>query len=138
MGNEFTIIKFRSMPINTVELPSNEIGKIKISKIGSFIRRTNIDELPQIFNILLNDMSFVGPRPPTLKQKKLIQYRIKNGSINCKPGLTGFAQISSYDGMSIQEKAKFDGMYLKKISFVTDLKIIIKTFFYLFKPPPIY
>lgn len=138
MGKKFTMIKFRSMPINTKNLPSDEIGKIKISKIGSFIRRTNIDELPQIFNILFNDMSFVGPRPPTLKQKKLIDYRKKNGSINCKPGLTGLAQISSYDGMSVEVKAKFDGLYFSEISFANDLKIIFKTFIYLFKPPPVY
>ena len=106
--------------------------------IGKFIRRTNIDELPQLFNIFLGDMSFVGPRPSLPNQYELIKIRRKNNVYYCKPGLTGLAQISSYDGMKNSEKVFFDVEYLKKISFKYDLYIIFQTFLYLFRKPPVY
>ena len=137
-AEEFFIIKFRSMPVETESLASDQLSNTKLSKIGSFIRRTNIDELPQIFNVLLNEMSIVGPRPPLLSQKKLIEIRKLNGSINCTPGITGLAQVNSYDGMVVEKKAELDGIYAKKISFFYDIKIILKTFLYLLKPPPKY
>ena len=135
---EFFIIKFRSMPVETESLASDQLPESKLSRIGSFIRRTNIDELPQIFNVLLNDMSIVGPRPSLSSQKKLIEIRKLNGSINCIPGITGLAQVNSYDGMVVEKKAELDGIYAKKISFFYDIKIILKTFLYLLKPPPKY
>jgi len=135
---EFLFYKFRSMPVNTGNLPSDKIGQLKLTWIGKFIRRSNIDELPQLFNILKGDMSVVGPRPPLPDQKELIQLRIQNGSIKIRPGLTGLAQINSFDGMSIEEKANFDAEYTLQISLFNDLKIIFNTFSYLFKPPPVY
>lgn len=137
-GNVFEFYKFRSMPINTGDIPSDQVGRIKLTWIGHLIRRTNIDELPQLFNILIGDMSVVGPRPPILSQHELINYRKINGSILCRPGLTGLAQISSFDGMSVYEKSMFDGQYASSISFGNDIFIIIKTFGYLLKPPPVY
>lgn len=137
-GKVFEFYKFRSMPINTGDVPSDQVGRIKLTWIGHLIRRTNIDELPQLFNILIGDMSVVGPRPPILSQQELINHRKENRSILCRPGLTGLAQISSFDGMSVYQKAILDGQYANSISFNNDLLIIFKTFSYLLKPPPVY
>jgi O-antigen biosynthesis protein WbqP len=137
-GNVFEFYKFRSMPINICDVPSDQVGRIRLTWIGYLIRRTNIDELPQLLNILLGDMSVVGPRPPILSQNLLINLRKSNKSILCRPGLTGLAQISSFDGMSVYDKAMLDGQYANSISFRNDMLIIIKTFSYLLKPPPVY
>ena len=126
------------MPLNIQNIPSNKLSKIKLNWISNFIRRTNIDELPQIFNILMGDMSFVGPRPALPSQKVLIKYRKKNRIFFFKPGLTGLAQISSYDGMKDNIKVMYDTKYIKKISVKNDVLIILKTFIYLLKPPPVY
>ena len=136
--NLFIIYKFRSMPINTADIPSNKISKLNLNWVNRFIRRTNLDELPQLCNILKGDMSFVGPRPAILSQKSLIDYRKKNNVHLFRPGVTGLAQISSFDGMSDYEKAKYDKDYVNSISFKNDILIILKTFIYLLKPPPIY
>lgn len=137
-GRRFVFYKFRSMPVNTSDIPSHKIGNISISPVGKMIRRTNIDELPQLFNIIKGDMSIVGPRPPIESQVELIKLRVENESINCRPGLTGLAQINSYDGMPVTSKADLDARYSIKITFVGDIVIMIKTFLYLLKPPPVY
>jgi len=137
-GEPFEFIKFRSMPVNTVDIPSDQVGNIKLTFIGKIIRRSNIDELPQLINILKGDMSIVGPRPAIVSQLELIQLRKENGSIAIRPGLTGLAQINAFDGMSPETKAEFDGIYTRNISFKSDVKIILNTFLYLFKPPPVY
>jgi len=137
-NKKFRFYKFRSMPKNTTLLPSDKIGEIKLTNIGKFLRRFSLDELPQILNILKGDMSFVGPRPCIESQIKLIELRNKNKSINSLPGLTGLAQIRAYDFMSVNEKAKFDGIYHSKISFRLDILILFSTFLYLIKPPPKY
>ena len=137
-GSHFTFIKFRSLPLSTSEVPSDQLEKINISNIGKFIRRTNIDELPQLINILKGDMSIVGPRPALISQKKLFLLRESNGSLSCRPGLTGLAQINSFDNMSIYMKASYDEIYAKKVSLKLDILIILKTFIYLFSPPPKY
>lgn len=137
-GVKFQFYKFRSMPVNTGDIPSDKVGEIELTWIGRFIRRSNLDELPQLLNILKGDMSVVGPRPPIPNQQKLIDIRMKNGSIEFRPGLTGLAQIKSFDGMSVVQKAEYDGLYAKNISFWSDIKIILNTFTYLLKPPPVY
>ncbi len=137
-GSSFELYKFRSMPLNTGDVPSDKIGQVQLTWIGRFIRRSNIDELPQLFNILKGDMSIVGPRPPLVSQAELIELRQKNGSIRCRPGLTGLAQVSSFNGMKVSEKAEFDANYANSISFKKDILIIFKTFSYLMKPPPVY
>ena len=137
-GKPFTFFKFRSMPVNTGDMPSDQVGQIKLSWVGRLIRRTNLDELPQLFNILRGDMSIVGPRPPIPSQTELLEARASNGGDACRPGLTGLAQISSFDGMSVQQKAKFDGAYAANITLGNDVLIIFKTFGYLLKPPPVY
>lgn len=137
-GTIFLFYKFRSMPVSTGNLPSDQLGQIKLTWIGKAIRRTNIDELPQLFNILKGDMSIVGPRPPIPSQDKLTIIRQSNGAIFCVPGLTGLAQINSFSGMSVEEKARLDGEYANKLSFRLDVSIILKTFRYLLSPPPVY
>lgn len=137
-GAVFDFYKFRSMPVNTGDLPSDKVGPLKLTWIGKLIRRTNLDELPQLFNVLKGDMSIVGPRPPIPSQTELTELRRDNGALECRPGLTGLAQVSSFDGMSVPQKAAFDGQYANKVSFWGDVSIILRTFVYLLKPPPVY
>lgn len=137
-GEIFVMYKFRSMSVSIKDMSSDQIGRLNLTWIGKLIRRTNIDELPQLFNILKGDMSIVGPRPALLIQKDLIEYRRQNGSLFYRPGLTGLAQVSSYSGMNVIEKVKFDGEYVNCISLKFDLLIIFKTFVYLLKSPPVY
>lgn len=137
-GRVFRIWKFRSMPVNSKNLPSSQSADLRITRVGRFIRRTNIDELPQLLNILLGDMSVVGPRPCLPSQETLLGLRKRNGAIACKPGLTGLAQIRSYDGMPENEKADWDVMYSVSISFRRDMGIIFGTLGYLMKRPPVY
>ena len=137
-GFLFRFYKFRSMPVDTPKVPSDCLGDVQLTFIGKFIRRTNIDELPQLFNILKGDMSIVGPRPPLPDQVELISLRRKNGSLDLRPGLTGLAQIRSFSGMNYSQKAFFDGQYANSYGLMLDLRIIIETVAYLFKPPPVY
>ncbi len=137
-GAIFWFYKFRSMPVNTEDIPSDKLGAVWLSPIGKFIRRTNIDELPQLYNILKGDMSIVGPRPPIPSQIELVEARRKSGALSCRPGLTGLAQINSFDGMTIIQKAELDGRYAASQCLTGDLKIILGTFSYLLKPPPVY
>jgi len=137
-GEIFSFYKFRSMPVNTGDLPSDKVGQVRLTWVGKIIRRTNLDEFPQLFNILKGDMSIVGPRPPIPSQQELTELRKANGAISCRPGLTGLAQVSSFDGMTVPQKAAFDGEYAKRITFVGDITIILRTFVYLLKPPPVY
>lgn len=137
-GNAFVFYKFRSMPLNTGDIPSDRLGQVKLKPVGKFIRRTNIDELPQLFNILRGDMSIVGPRPPIGSQVELLEARRANGALNCRPGLTGLAQVNSFDGMTAYQKADFDSRYAQSVTLFGDLKIICRTFLYLLKPPPVY
>lgn len=137
-GQLFSFYKFRSMPVGTRDVPSDKLGEIQLSRVGRIIRRTNIDELPQLLNVIVGDMSIVGPRPPVPTQEKLIELRRKSGALKCRPGLTGLAQVSAYDGMSAEEKAGFDERYARNVTFLNDLKIIGKTFIYLSKAPPVY
>lgn len=137
-GKLFDFYKFRSMPVNTGDLPSDQVGQVKLTWIGKLIRRTNLDELPQLFNVVKGDMSIVGPRPPISSQTELTALRKESGALFCKPGLTGLAQVSSFDGMSVPEKAAFDGEYASRVTFLGDVSIILRTFVYLLKPPPVY
>lgn len=137
-GEAFDFLKFRSMPQNAVNVPKTEAAKIPITKIGRIIRRTNIDELPQLFNILRGDMSIVGPRPAIPAQDALCKMREESGALACAPGLTGLAQVNAYDGMPESEKADWDGKYAAELSFYNDMKIIFRTFGYLTRKPPVY
>lgn len=137
-GVVFRLYKFRSMPLSTPNVESKDTKKLQITPFGKFIRKTNLDELPQFYNVLKGEMSFIGPRPPIPSQLKLIQLRKENGAVNLSPGLTGWAQVNSYDGMTVEQKAKFDGEYALKISFLFDCIILLKTTLYFTKKPPTY
>ena len=132
----FKILKFRSMYIDTdPNAPTHQLGNANshITKVGRFIRKTSIDELPQLFNILFGKMSFVGPRPALWNQDDLIAERDKYHANNVKVGLTGLAQISGRDELEIPVKAKLDGEYVEKRGFFYDIGLIFKTFFSVFK-----
>lgn len=137
-GKPFIFYKFRSMPINTLNVVSTEKNDIQITSFGKLLRRTNLDELPQFYNVLIGDMSIIGPRPPIPTQLNLINLRKVNKSIELRPGLTGLAQVNSFDNMSDEKKAYFDGEYYKNVSFLLDISIFFRTFIYFTKPPPTY
>jgi O-antigen biosynthesis protein WbqP len=135
---EFKVFKFRSMPVNTSNVPSSEVSKITITPFGKFIRRTNLDELPQLFNILKGDMSLIGPRPSLGSQTELIELRRSKNVYKCRPGLTGLAQVNAFDEMPDDTKAMWDGRYVQNITFMNDVRIVLKTLIYLTKKPPTY
>ncbi len=127
----FQIIKFRTMRTDTPgDTPTHLLqdpGKY-ITGVGRFLRKTSLDELPQLFNILKGDMAFVGPRPALWNQFDLIALRDQNGANDVRPGLTGWAQINGRDTLDIAEKARLDGEYVRKIGPVTDLRCLFGTF----------
>ncbi len=128
---EFYIYKFRTMRIDAPkDMPTHLLTNPEsfITKVGGFLRKTSLDELPQIFNILKGDMSIVGPRPALWNQYDLIELRDKNGANALVPGLTGWAQINGRDELEIEQKAELDGEYAEKISFLFDLKCFFMTF----------
>ena len=132
----FKILKFRSMYVDTdPNAPTHQLGNATshITKVGKFIRKTSIDELPQLFNIFIGQMSFVGPRPALWNQDDLVAERDKYHANDIKPGLTGLAQISGRDELEIPVKAKFDGEYVEKRGFFYDIGLLFKTFFSVFK-----
>lgn len=132
----FKIWKFRSMYTNTdPNAPTHMLNKANshITKVGHFIRKTSLDELPQLFNILSGKMSFVGPRPALWNQYDLIEERDKYHANDIKPGLTGLAQVSGRDELEIPIKAKFDGEYVIKRNLFYDLGLIFKTAIKVFK-----
>lgn len=133
---EFMIYKFRSMRTDTPkDTPTHLLDDpdIYITKVGRFLRKTSIDELPQIINILKGDMSIVGPRPALWNQDDLIAERDKYNANSIRPGLTGLAQISGRDELEIPVKAKLDREYTEKISFWLDVKIFFKTIIKVFE-----
>ena len=97
-------------------------------KIGKFIRKTSLDELPNLINIIKGEMVFVGPRPALYNQDDLMDFRVATGVSKLKPGITGWAQINGRDEISIAEKVKLEQEYLSKKSFLFDLEILVKTF----------
>ncbi len=126
----FTIYKFRTMRVDTPNLPTHllENPDQYITSIGKFMRKTSLDELPQLFNIFKADMSIVGPRPSLPSQVDLNQLRQKNHSNKLKPGLTGLAQVSGRDELPIEVKANYDGTYYRTMSFLFDVKLFFRTF----------
>ena len=127
----FMMPKFRSMYTETpAEMPTHMLKDPEkwITPVGRAIRRTSLDELPQIFCILFTgDMSIVGPRPALWNQDDLIAERDKYGANDIRPGLTGWAQINGRDELEISEKARLDGEYIEKMSFLFDMKCIFLT-----------
>jgi len=127
---EFYILKFRTMRVDTPkDTPTHLLHNPEtyITKVGSFLRKTSLDELPQLINILKGEMSFVGPRPALWNQYDLIAERDKYGANDVYPGLTGWAQINGRDELPIPIKAKLDGEYVEKMSVLFDIKIFFLT-----------
>ena len=127
----FQIYKFRTMRTDTPkDMPTHTLANPEqyITKTGRFLRKTSLDELPQIFNIFKGDMSIVGPRPALWNQDDLVAERDKYGANDVTPGLTGWAQINGRDELEIPVKAKLDGEYVKKYGFTMDVRCFFGTF----------
>lgn len=132
----FNIYKFRTMKIDTPkEMPTHllENPDFFITKVGKFLRKTSLDELPQLFNILKGDMAVIGPRPALWNQDDLIEERDKYGANDIRPGLTGWAQINGRDELEIDYKAQLDGYYVERESFLMDVKCFFGTIVSVFK-----
>lgn len=126
----FNILKFRTMRIDTPkDTPTHLLQNPEqyITKVGKFLRKTSLDELPQIWNIFVGQMSIIGPRPALWNQYSLIEERDKYGANDVPPGLTGWAQINGRDELSIDIKAKLDGAYVEKLGFWMDIKCFFGT-----------
>lgn len=129
-GTHFMIYKFRTMRTDTPkDMPTHLLKDPEqyITKVGRFLRKTSLDELPQIFNILKGEMAIVGPRPALWNQYDLIEERERYRANDVCPGLTGWAQVNGRDELEIPVKAKLDGEYIDKMSFLFDIKCIILT-----------
>lgn len=128
----FRIFKYRSMKMSTPhDVPTHllENPEQYITKVGKFLRKTSLDELPQIFNIWKGEMSIIGPRPALWNQDDLYEERAKYGANSVTPGLTGWAQINGRDELEIDVKARLDGTYVGKLSFLFDVKCFFGTIF---------
>jgi len=126
----FRMPKFRTMRVDTPTVPTHLMSdpEAYVTSIGKFLRRTSLDELPQLLSILVGDMSLVGPRPALFNQNDLIALRTEAGVDKMTPGLTGWAQINGRDDLSILVKVRFDVEYMRRRSFWLDMKIIVLTF----------
>ena len=128
--SHFNVLKFRTMRVDTPkEMPTHLLTNPErwITRVGRVLRKTSLDELPQLINILTGDMSIVGPRPALWNQYDLIAARDKYGANDIRPGLTGWAQINGRDELPIDVKARLDGEYVQRMSFWFDMKCILGT-----------
>lgn len=129
-GRNFRMFKFRSMRVDAPhELSTAEVRdpKALITRVGKFIRKYSIDELPQLYNVLIGDMSIVGPRPLILKEQDMHDMRNQYGVYAVRPGLTGMAQINGRDLVTTEQKVYWDVKYLREFGFLTDVKIVLGT-----------
>lgn len=132
----FNILKFRTMRGDTPhDVPTHLLKNADtyITKSGAFLRKTSLDELPQIYNIVLGEMSIIGPRPALYNQYDLIEARDAVHANDLRPGLTGLAQVNGRDELPIDVKARYDGEYAANVTFKNDLSIFLHTFGYVFK-----
>lgn len=126
----FSMLKFRTMRIDTPkDVPTHLLANPEqyITPVGRFLRKTSLDELPQLWNILVGDMAIVGPRPALWNQEDLIAERDRYRANEVRPGLTGWAQINGRDELEIPIKARFDGEYVERMGFLFDIKILLGT-----------
>lgn len=126
----FYMLKFRTMRIDSPkDVPTHLLENPDqwITRMGKILRKTSLDELPQLFNIIKGEMSIIGPRPALWNQYDLIAERDKYGANDVRPGLTGWAQVNGRDELPIEAKARYDGEYVQKMSFMFDLKCLLKT-----------
>jgi len=129
-GVVFLMPKFRTMLISSPIVATHLLRKSNdcVTPIGSFLRKTSLDEFPQLFSVLIGDMSFVGPRPALFNQEDLIALRSEKGADKLLPGITGWAQVNGRDELSISDKVALDVEYLNRQSFWFDIKILWMTF----------
>ena len=122
--------KFRSLPVGTPQLAKADLMKrgVVTTRVGGFLRRYSLDELPQILNVVTGDMSVVGPRPALYTQDDLVAMRRAAGVLRAKPGLTGLAQVHGRENLSLDEKVAFDAEYVRSMSPLLDLSILLRTF----------
>jgi O-antigen biosynthesis protein WbqP len=127
----FRMFKFRTMKIDTPQVATHlmENPEQYLTSVGKFLRKTSLDELPQLLNILKGDMSFVGPRPALFNQHDLVELRTRKGISSLVPGLTGWAQINGRDELPVLVKVEYDEYYYKNHSFFMDIKILFMTLF---------
>jgi Sugar transferases involved in lipopolysaccharide synthesis len=128
-NREFILYKFRTMKIGTPDVATELLKDSKkyITKVGKFLRQSSLDELPQLLNILIGDMSFIGPRPALYNQYDLTEARTKVGVHKLRPGLSGWAQVNGRDMLTVEQKVNYDVYYLKHISVLFDIKIVFRT-----------
>ncbi|QMU89623.1 sugar transferase (plasmid) [Weissella cibaria] len=128
----FKLYKFRSMVDTAPEISNSYFSDIKsyITPFGMFIRRTSVDELPQLLNIIKGDMSFIGPRPLASTDDKVLMLRKENGADSVLPGISGLAQVNGRNNITDEDKARYDEKYANEMSFHLDMIILVKTFFY--------
>lgn len=125
----FRFLKLRSMRVGTAQVASHEVGEECITKVGLLMRKTKLDELPQLWNVFKGEMSFVGPRPCLPIQKDVIAEREKRGVYQLRPGVTGLGQIGGYDMAHAVELAQKDAEYITEFSIKLDIMILFKTVF---------
>jgi lipopolysaccharide/colanic/teichoic acid biosynthesis glycosyltransferase len=123
----FTLVKFRTMSVDTKSVASHLASQTSITRLGAFLRKTKLDELPQLWNVLKGDMSLVGPRPNLFNQEELIKERDKKRVYSVRPGITGLAQIQNIDMSTPDKLAKTDSIMIKKMSLKNYFLYIIKT-----------
>lgn len=126
-GKVFEILKFRTMKNGTPNVASDNVDATRITAWGNFLRRTSIDELPQLWNILKGDMSFIGPRPLIVEEQQAHELRTKYGIYRVRPGITGWAQVNGRDFVTLEQKTQFDAEYIEKASLAFDFKIVLKS-----------
>jgi O-antigen biosynthesis protein WbqP len=135
-GREFLMWKFRTLPRDTPQLAKSDIGMqgLRASPLGRFLRRHSLDELPQLVNVLSGQMSLVGPRPALFNQHDLTSMRAAAGVLSVKPGLTGLAQISGRESLTLEQKVALDAEYVHRRSITYDINICFRTLRALLRP----
>jgi O-antigen biosynthesis protein WbqP len=130
-SKKFVIYKFRTMYIEAPVVSNQEFSDIHnyLTPLGSFLRKTSLDELPQLWNVFIGDMSFVGPRPLAETDYDVIKLRQQTGADRVRPGITGLAQVNGRNRISDNQKAAYDDEYAKNLTFAMEFKVVFKTFF---------
>lgn len=126
-GKPFTLIKFRTMPTSTASVATHMVDSSSVTKLGSFLRKSKLDELPQLINVLRGEMSFVGPRPCLFNQEELIEERNQRGVLDVLPGITGLAQVNGVDMSVPKQLASLDAEMIETFSLSLYFRLIIQT-----------
>lgn len=129
-GGEFGMWKFRTLPVGTPQMAKSDLlrGPVpSMTRLGRVLRRYSLDELPQLFNVLAGTMSLIGPRPALYTQDDLVALRLAAGALRVRPGLTGLAQVSGRENLTLEEKTALDAEYVRRLSPALDLQIALRT-----------